>query len=204
METHRLKLEITARKDRPSFTATLWRSSAVAFEVGLFEEGAALDLTGVNSITMRVRKARLAEPVLLEKTVAAAAFTSSTPAQWAAGTHQHLSLEMTSDEMGLTLGSKVAVMFVSFSALLASGSVQVLGAGEFIFHDANAVAGEVSEGSGTAISLAEADLRFLRHDGAQDLTEAQQLRALLNAGITVSATGITLPNGRAIFFTDAP
>lgn len=209
METHRLKLDTRATRDRAAFSATLWRASAVALELGFFEGGAVLDLTGVTSITLRVRSARLAEAVLLEKTVAAAAFTSCTVPQWTAGTHEHVRLELTSAETNITIGFKNAVLHVTVSAQLSTGSVQVLGMGEINLVDANAVSGDVSPGAGTAVTLEECNALFVSR-AVQSLSGAEKLQVLTNLGLawlngaTLSGGKITLSTGQTIFVEAAP
>lgn len=186
METHRIKIDVAADKERPQFSAPLWRASAVALELGCFASGAVLDLEGVSSVTLRVRRARMAEAVMLEKTVAAAAFTACTAPQWAAGTHEHVRMEFSSNDMNITVGARVAVLHVTLSAVLASGGARVLGVGEIILHDANAVPGEVTEPPGTAVTLEECDARFVRFDGEQGLTEGAQAQVRANLGLGAS------------------
>lgn len=199
METRRLQIDTAADKSRPQFSVPAWRASALALEFGIFEAGAVLSLAEVSSITLRVRKARLATALLLERTVAAADFTSCSLAQWAAGTHEHLRVELTSDAMNIATGALTSTLHVTLSATLSSGSVQVLGIGSLVLTDANAVAGEAPDEVGTALTLAEADARFVRFDGAQSLTTEQKMQALENL-LTVGESGITLPNGKIIYF----
>lgn len=200
METRRLQLDTAADKSRPQFSVPAWRASALALEFGIFTSGVVMSLADVSSITLRIRKARLATALLLERTIAAVDFTSCTLAQWAAGTHEHLRIELTSDALNLTMGSLSSTLHVTLSATLSSGSVQVLGIGSMVLNDANAVAGEAPDEVGTAITLAEADARFVRFDGAQTLTNDQKLQALSNL-LTISDSGITFPNGKVIYFT---
>ncbi|MES2596077.1 MAG: hypothetical protein V4662_12110 [Verrucomicrobiota bacterium] len=199
METHRLKIDEQASKDRAQFSATLWRGSAVALELGIFNRGAVRDLSDASSLTLRVRSARLSAGLLLEKVVAAADFTACTAPQWAAGTHQHVTLEMTSEEMNFALADPPTTLFVSVTALLGSGGVQVLGLGEFILQDAGAVPGSTTPTEGTLLTLEEADARYVKTTGAQALTEEQQLQVLENLGITLTDSTLTLPNGRTIY-----
>lgn len=211
MQAHRIKIEVTASKAHAQFSATVWRASAVALELGLFSAGASVTLADYSSITLRVRKARLASDVLLEKTVAFASLTACTAAQWAAGTHEHARLELTSTEMNLAMSSKLDTLHVTVSAVLASGgSTEVLGMGELILHDANAVPGTVADNADPATSLAECDARFLRYDSPQTLLEAQQLAVLTAlgldwlAGATRANGKITLANGQVIWLEAAP
>jgi hypothetical protein len=200
MQTHRLKIEITAAKTRAQFSATLWRASAVALELGLFDAGVSVTLADYSSITLRVRKARLAADVLLEKTLAFSSLSTCTAAQWAAGTHEHARITLTSAEMNLAMASKLETLHVTVSAVLADGgSTEVLGMGELILHDANAVPGTVADNADPATSLAECDARFLRYDGAQTLTTGQKNQAIANIGIIKTADRITFPDGSFIY-----
>lgn len=211
MQSHRLKIELTAPKTRAQFSATVWRASAVALELGLFSAGASVTLADYSSITLRVRKARMAADVLLEKTVAFASLTACTATQWAAGTHEHARIELASTEMNLAMSSKLDTLHITVSAVLAvGGSTEVLGMGELILHDANAVPGTVAENADPATSLAECDARFLRYDSPQTLLEAQQLAVLTAlglawlAGSTLANGKVTLSSGQVIWVEAAP
>ena len=209
METRRIQIDTSADKAVPQFSLPAWRASALALEFGIFESGAVMSLADVSSITLRVRKAPLATALLLERTVASASFSSCTLAQWAAGTHEHLRIELTSAAMNITMGMARSTLHVTLSATLSSGSVRVLGVGSLVLHDANAVAGDAPAEVGTATTQGECDARYLRYDGTQTLDSSKKLQALTNlglswlAGATKAGGKITLSDGSVIWL-EAP
>jgi hypothetical protein len=52
-----------------------------------------------------------------------------------------------------------------------------------------------------AVITVQAGVGQLRYDADQTLSLESQTRALANMGVTLGATGITLPNGKTIFYT---
>lgn len=61
----------------------------------------------------------------------------------------------------------------------------------------------VTRAPATAVSVitVQAGVGQLRYDADQTLSLESQARALANMGVTLGATGITLPNGKTIFYT---
>ena len=61
----------------------------------------------------------------------------------------------------------------------------------------------VTRAPSSAISVitVQSGVGQIRYDADQTISLESQTRALANLGITLDATGITLPNGKTIFYT---
>lgn len=207
MQPLTLRLALNAaptRLSRAELSPEWYRGVALRVECAVYEATAISSLSAVSSLTMSVRASRedTTSAALMSKTVAAADFGSCTAPQWLAGTHEHAAFEFTAAETNLDLsgGGKLEV-YVVFKALLSDGDEVIIGTGRGLVIEANAGAvGDPPENPAPALGAAEADARFVRFDDAQSLTTEQKMQALGNL-LTVGETGVTLPNGKIIYFT---
>lgn len=190
-----------------ALTLDFYRAIPLSIEVAVFDAAGIASLTGVTSITLMVKATREGTDAaaLMSKTVSS--FTSCTAPQWIAGTNEQAAFEFTAAECNLDLsgGSKAAFWLV-FKGLLSTGDEVILGTGRATCYEANATAaGDPPENPNPAISLGDADARYVRYDGEQTLLSAQQLDVLTNlglawlAGATLSTDRITLSNGKFLW-----
>lgn len=102
----RLKLDVTDtgsildafRNKLPS----AWRNSDIQLELGIFVKDEVADLTALASVTAIIRASRTGTK-LIERLVDDADFnTALTAEQWAAGTHQHITIKITAAEASLS------------------------------------------------------------------------------------------------------
>ncbi len=175
--SHRIKLDTGAAKGRAQCQVPIFRASAVVLDFGVFAGSLPQVWTGITSVTLRVRAARLAPVVLIEQVVTS--FSNCTAAQWAAGAHEHFSVALTAAQTALSMSAKVDTLHATLSALRADGGVEVLGWFELVMHDANALPGTVAETVGPGLTVAEGDTRYVR-------------------GV-LSADRFTFPNGAFIY-----
>lgn len=158
--SHRIKLDTGAAKGRAQCQVPIFRASAVLLDFGLFAGSVPQVWTGITSVTLRVRAARLASVVLIEEVVTS--FNTCTAAQWNAGSHEHFSVSLSAAQTALAMSAKVDTLHATLSALRDDGEVVVLGWFELVMHDANALPGTVAETVAPGLSLAEADARYVR------------------------------------------
>lgn len=158
--SQRIKLDTGANKGRAQCTVPIFRASAVVLDFGIFAGSVQQSWTGITSVTLRVRAARLASVVLIEQVVTA--FTACTAAQWAAGTNQHFSVSLSAAQTALAMSAKVDTLHATLSTLRADGGVEVLGWFELVMHDANALPGTVADTVAPGLTVAEGDTRYVR------------------------------------------
>ncbi|MES2598604.1 MAG: hypothetical protein V4662_24935 [Verrucomicrobiota bacterium] len=185
--TQRIKLSTVPVVSAASLTLDFFRGAPLRLECAAFTSSDIASMAGVSSVTLLMKKERTDKDsaALMAKTVAAADFTSATAAQWVAGTHEQFAFDLSAAECNLDLGTdERKVFWLVFKALLSSGSTVVLGCGFATCYEANQdPVGDPPENPGSAFSQAEADARFVRFDGEQELTEDEQDQAKANLGL---------------------
>lgn len=147
--------------DAPKF----WKGGALRLELGVFDGAAIYNVSGLTSITIRVRAGQQATGHLMEKTVVAADFNLSlTTTQWDAGTHQHAVFSFTDTETNLDMdGHSQKELWMVVSALTTGGERIIISAGPVTIIAPNWEVPEDEDLADTpagGISTAEADARY--------------------------------------------
>lgn len=162
--SHRQKLDYTKTPDY-DLDISIWRSGAVNIDIGVFAGESVASLSGVTSVTMRVKENRYSTANLISKTVAAASFGSPDAPTWLNGTAQHARFELSSSDTNIDTVEQTGKreLHVVFTALNGDGNTIPLGAGMItILDDNDSTASDPSENPDAAMSPAQADARYLR------------------------------------------
>lgn len=147
-----------------SQTAETVRGNATRFEFGFFRaNGAAYDLSNVDSLSMRLMASQTVATILADKTLDLADLDLTLTAEtWADGTKQHAVFEFSNAEMNIDPSGERRTVWLVVTAILDNGSELTLGGSKFFIHeDNNGAADPPPENPGTAITLEEADARYL-------------------------------------------
>jgi len=159
VRTIRQKLDIDS--DTPlDFSA--WRNNSTIFEIAVYQGTSVADISDVESINLKIRPSRVSETILADQTDSVFDETL-TNATWLDGTKQHASFTFTNSEMNLDLDSQYEAEFwIVFTAILDGGEERTLATGTITFKEDNNGAGDPPEENlGTAITLEQADARYL-------------------------------------------
>lgn len=161
----RLRLDVD-QKSAPqdantSSTPVVWRSSDVAFQLGIFYAAAVVDVSNLTSVTLEIKTAgagtTAADPTaspLASKTVTSFDNTLDA-ATWTAGTKQHVAVAFSAEEMNFALGG-TETQWLVISALTAAGKTITLAAGLIqVKEDGYNSAGTAPTIAGTAYTKAE-------------------------------------------------
>lgn len=194
MEPRSVRLALDHAKAPDYFNdLALWRSSAVYVDL-LVQDGDALEtLSGLTSITFRVRDSVTGTTNLISKTVAAASFGTPTAASWADGSAQHARFSLSSAETNLPVDAQGGIreLHWSISALTDGGNTLTIGAGKMrLFDDNDTTAADPEENPDGAMSPEQGDARYLRwYSSVTDLTggAANDLDAVATTGLNAGA-----------------
>lgn len=161
--TNNLRLKLT----QPSVSQTpvalsAWRGNATDIDVAIYDDAGVAEISDVQSITLRVKADRLIETSLIEQVVSAFDATLD-DATWLDGTKQHLTYELSNEDMMRDLsGTTSNTFWIVFLAILTDGSELTLGAGNLTIHEDNSEASPLTPSTAsTAISLEQADARYI-------------------------------------------
>ncbi len=140
------------------------RANATRFEFGFFTAaGVAHSLTNVESLNLRIMPSQTDETeVLADQTVTSIDNTMAANT-WADGSKQHAVFTFTNAEMNLEVGaSSPKSLWLVVTAIMDDGTEYTFAGGVFLLHeDNNAAADPPPENPGTAITLEQADARYL-------------------------------------------
>jgi hypothetical protein len=138
----------------------IWRGNAIAIRLGIFDGTGVVSMEGVESLTLRVKKAADDETTLASKTVEPEALADA--AAWTSGAGQHALFELSDAEANFDLAGETRAAFhLVITALLDNGSTRTLGTGTLsVLEDNDAAADPPPENPGTALTVDEADLRY--------------------------------------------
>lgn len=175
------------------------RGNATKFQFGFFDTAdEPLDLSEVDSLNLKIQPAQTpGGSVLADKTLAAEDLDLAMTAEtWADGTAQHAEFSLTNAEMNIDPQGPKRTVWAVITAIMAGGEEVTLGAGAFVIHeDNNTAADPPPENPGTAITLEQADARYLTQEAADELYQPGA-SAPVNQRLTVSGTfhsGYTFP-----------
>jgi len=140
-----------------------WRANATDIEVGVFNDGTPVDLTGYTELELVIRPDRTTATNLAYKTLATPDSNTITSNGWDAGTDQHATFSLTDAEINLDLGSKESVSYwLAVTGLDASGNETTFGVTWLtVEEDNNAVADPPPSYPGSGITEDEADARYI-------------------------------------------
>ncbi len=147
-----------------SRTVETVRGNATAFQTTVFDAAGAIhDLSGVQSLNLKVRASQqFGSAILADKTLAAEELDLTvTQETWADGTKQHAEFSFSNAEMNLDPGDNRATWWLVITAMMTGGEEVTLCAGPVIWHEDNNAPGDPPpENPGTAITLEQADARY--------------------------------------------
>lgn len=170
------------------------RGNNTTFQFGFFDPtGAVIDLTGVQSINLKIQPSQTVDGVLADQTVTTFDNTL-TASKWADGSAQHVEFALTSAQMNLALGGATKLeMWLVLTAITIDGAEITLAGGTFTLHeDNNGSSATPPENPGSYLTIEQGDARYkieispaLRYEIAQSLTEDEQRQGLANLGVGV-------------------
>jgi len=171
VRTIRQKLDIES--DSP-LDLSAWRNNSTIFEIAVYQGTSVADISDVESINLKIRPSRVSETILADQTDSVFDETL-TNATWLDGTKQHASFTFTNSEMNLDLDSHYEAEFwIVFTAILDGGEERTLATGTITFKEDNNGAGDPpEENAGTAITLEQADARYLQSISDGSITNAK-------------------------------
>lgn len=142
------------------------RGNATAIQLGFFSARTndVLDMEDVESLTLLIQPSQTENDPLASKTLELADLDLTMDAEtWADGTKQHAEFSFTNAEMNINPSGTKKTFWLVVTALMMDGTKVTLAAGSFIVHEDNdAAADPPPENPGTAITLEEADARYVR------------------------------------------
>ena len=147
------------------------RGNATRFEFGFFtRQGAIYNLSLVESVTLKIQPSRLVNAALAEKTLAAEDLDLTLDAgSWADGSKAHAAFEFTNAEMNIDPVTVRKTYWFVVTAILSSGTKVTLSGGNFFIHEGNDAPGDPPpENLGTAITMEQADARYLSNGVGND------------------------------------
>lgn len=158
-----LRIKLDLSKIEHVLDLQTWRGNETRFELGLFKDGKVVDTSGIESVNCKIRSGRLSEVILADKTVVLSD-TELTSVAWASAESASAEMSFTNSEMNLELaGRECAKFYIVFTAVGVGGGEQTLAAGEIKFLEDNNGAGDPpAENPGAALTLGQADARYLQ------------------------------------------
>lgn len=196
----------------------IWRAAAVDFQLALFDGKPAsgtlsspASIAELQSVTLTLRTMAANATEAPDPTVASSASDTTSTfddtlvfADWTAGTAEHLTLSLTTAEMGIDAGS----YWLTITALRTDGEKTVLAAGKITVKEASISDPGAPAAGETWVTVAEGDARYARLTGvnryvAATGTAAENGDALL-AAQTAAAAGDTIAVGPGNYLLSSP
>lgn len=192
--TQSLELTLNTDLSRDDLRLEFYRGLPVNVRCFVRYGTTAASLVGVQSVTLMVRTSRedTEVPALMSDTIDGADLSDCTLVQWEAGTHEHVTFGFTGAETNLVVTGKKRTLWLVAKAMLTDGREVVLGTGQAVCHESNAIpAGEVPENADPAISVAAGDARYAALEHGHEMSGVDGLTAALAAKAdTTTMTGL--------------
>lgn len=142
-------------------SAEIIRGNATRFEFGFFgTDGEPMDLSGVQSLNLKIQPSQTKDGVLADKTVTDIG-TIADLADWNGGSACHAAFEFSGAEMNIPVPQSPRELWLAVSAIFTEGGKRTLTGGQILLHEDNTGSNATPpENPGAYLTLEQADARY--------------------------------------------